>query len=84
MAKVTIVRDHLNYKTGDTPTHLNDDQINYLVALGVAQKGKVDSPALKQKLEVQEQAQEEKEAKEAEAQKAAAPKKSAPKKSSKK
>jgi hypothetical protein len=43
----------LDYKAGDTPTGLTEDQQKYLVAQGVATFGKTDSPALKQKQEAE-------------------------------
>ena len=77
MPTYLIVKDHLEkYKEGQTVT-LDTDQGNYLIAQGVARgaKGKVDSPALKQAIEQEEEAQKENEAREREA--AAPAKKSA-------
>lgn len=62
--KLRIKQDHLEYKEGDFPTGLNEDQQNYLVAMGVAEKvsGHTDSPALIQKEEKVQEALADKEA----------------------
>jgi hypothetical protein len=74
MAKFEITRDHLDYKAGDTPTNLTDDQQKYLVAQGVATFGKTDSPAQKQKEEAEAKALADKNARQATSTKSVSPK----------
>jgi ribosomal protein L9 len=83
--KIEILRDHLDYKAGDTPTDLTDDQKNYLIAQGVAKiaGSKTDSPSQQQKEEQDAAALADKNKRQAAAKTATTPLKSAAKKGKK-